>query len=98
MGRTEKQLADAVSAEVHISVRAGRDFLRRLLELVADDLVDTGRLELRGLGTFAVSDRKARRGKHPKTGKPIRIKASRFVRYRTSVRIRRRLNPKSPAK
>lgn len=98
MGRTEKELADAIADEVNISERAGREFTQKLLEAIVDDLVTTGRVELRGLGTFALSTRKARKSIHPKTGKHIKIPASRFVRFRSSVVIRRRLNPKVAAK
>ena len=91
--RTEKEIADDIAAEVDVSVRAGREFAMKFLRAVVDDLVTYGRVELRGLGTFAVSTRKARKGIHPGTGKPIKIKASKFVRFRSSLAVRRRLNP-----
>lgn len=92
MGRTQKVLADTVSDELGLSVRTGRRFLKRILEEVAHDLDYTGRIELRGLGTFAVYDRPARRTRHPKTGEPILVPATKAVRYRTSARLLRQLN------
>jgi nucleoid DNA-binding protein len=94
MGRTEKELADAISEQVNISERAGREFTQKLLEAIADDLVTTGRVELRGLGIIALSTRKARTIRHPKTGKIMKIPQTRFVRFRASIDIRRRLNHK----
>ncbi len=41
-----------------------------------------GRLPLAGFGTFVVVNRKARTGRNPQTGQPIRIKASKVVRFR----------------
>jgi len=35
-----------------------------------------------GFGTFLVSKRKARRGRHPRTGNPMNIPASRVPRFR----------------
>lgn len=93
MGRTQKQLADAIARELDIPIRAGRKFVARFIDLVAEDLVTTGRVELRGLGTFATIVRPARKTTHPKTGKRIRIGASNSVRYRTSVQLKRLLNP-----
>jgi len=99
MARTEKELAAAISQDIHISERAGREFIQKLLAAIVDDLVSTGRVELRGLGTFALSERKARTARHPGTGKVIRIPKTRFVRFRASVDVRKRLNPKpTPAK
>lgn len=41
-----------------------------------------GGVSLAGFGSFTVSSRKARMGRNPKTGEPIRIKASKSVRFR----------------
>ncbi len=41
-----------------------------------------GGVSLAGFGSFAVSSRKARMGRNPKTGEQIKIKASKGVRFR----------------
>lgn len=92
MGRTEKQLADAISKELKLTIATGRGFVQRMLEMIREDLHTTGRSELRGLGTFAVQDRPARDSFHPKTGKPIHIPGSKAVRYRTSKELKELLN------
>lgn len=91
-GRTQKQLADEISKAMGLTVRQGREFVQRLLDLVQDDLVEKGRSELRGLGTFAVFTRPARETTHPVTGEPVHIPARRAVRYRTSKKLKERLN------
>ena len=48
-------------------------------------------VQLVGFGTFKVVHRKARMGVNPKTGQPIKIKASK------SVKSRRRQRPQSPS-
>lgn len=93
---TQQDLADALSSEFNLTKRVSRRYVRRLLALVADGLVEEGRLELRGLGVFAVHVRPRRRTTHPGTGQPITIPEKRAVRYRSSVTLRRRLN--SPKK
>lgn len=64
-----------------------------MLALMAEGLVEEGRLELRGLGIFAVHVRPKRRTTHPGTGQPITIPEKKAVRYRSSVALRRLLNP-----
>jgi len=86
-------MADTASKELGIPLRTGREFLELLLTMIGDDLVETGRLEMRGLGTFAVHRRPARKVKHPKTGKPILIPPRRAIRYRASAVLKERLNP-----
>jgi nucleoid DNA-binding protein len=95
MGRTQKVLADTVSRELDLPERTGRLFLRRILDLVADDLVYTGRVELRGLGILVVTNAPARKAVHPSTGKPITIPKKKVLKFRSSLAIRKRLNPSS---
>ena len=92
MGRTQKQLADQISKEMGLTVRQGREFVQRLLDLVQEDLVQEGRSELRGLGTFAVYTRPPRETTHPVTGQPVSIPERRSVRYRTSKELKASLN------
>jgi len=87
-----KVLADQISERLGIPVRIGRRFVQELLAGISDDLKGTGRMEIRGLGTFSVYRRPERRTRHPKTGEPVVIPSSLSVRYRTSARLRRRLN------
>jgi len=96
MGKTEKELADAISRKLKLSVRTGREYLRLLLSMVRDDLHDTGRSELRGLGTFAVHVRPARDTFHPKTGEPVHIPERKAVRYRASKELKELINQPPP--
>ena len=101
MGKTEKELADAISRKLKLSVRTGREYLRLLLTMVREDLRETGRSELRGLGTFAVHQRPARDTFHPKTGEPVHIPARKAIRYRASKELKDLINeppPKKPGK
>src|ERR1017187_4125715 len=92
MGRTEKQLADAISKELKLTILMGRAYMTRLLELIREDLHTSGRSELRGLGTFAVHNRPARDTVHPKTGKPVHIPARKAIRYRASKDVKDLIN------
>ncbi|MDQ7827309.1 MAG: HU family DNA-binding protein [Candidatus Eremiobacteraeota bacterium] len=98
MGRTQTVLADTVSKELNIPLKYGRAFIDRFLALVADDIVYTGEVKLRGLGTFRVVTRAPLSTTHPQTGAPVHIPRKKVLKLRTSVVIRRRLNPREPAK
>ena len=96
MGKTEKELADAISRKLKLSVRTGREDLRLLLSMVREDLQETGRSELRGLGTFAVHQRPARDTFHPKTGEPVHIPERKAIRYRASKELKDLINQPPP--
>lgn len=97
MGRTQRELAEQVATELGISKRLGRRFLQRVLDLVAEDIVDVGRIELRGLGTFQVNVRAKRKTTHPVTGKPVIVPEHKGILYRSSAGLRRALNPPKQA-
>ena len=97
MGRYQRVIADTVAKELELPLRTGRKFLERVIELVADDLVNTGRIELRGLGTFRLQLRKGRQTVHPVTRNPVVIADKKMVVYRSSLALRRRLVATPPA-
>ncbi len=40
-------------------------------------------------GTFSVSKRKARKGRNPQTGEPIRIRASKVLKFKPAANLRK---------
>lgn len=94
MGHTQKALADKISKELGLPLQIGRRFLQRTLDLIADDIVYTGESKFRGLGTFSVFTYPPKETTHPITGEPIYIPKKKVAKFRSSVVIRRRLNPK----
>ena len=94
MGRNRKQLSDHIAKEIGLTLRQGQEFLNRLLDLVREDLLLTGRCELRGLGTFAVYSRPGRKTSHPVSGEAVKIPARRAIRFRTSKKLKEVINAK----
>lgn len=94
MGHTKRTIADIVSKELGLPLRLGRKFLDRAFDIIIDDIVYTSRIELRGLGSFTVTTVPPHNITHPITGNPIYIPKKKIVRFKTSITLRRRLNPK----
>lgn len=47
-----------------------------------------GKVTLVGFGTFSKSKRKARKGRNPQTGEPIKIKAATVVRFKAGKALK----------
>ena len=45
-------------------------------------------VQLVGFGTFSITERKARKGVNPQTGKPIQIAASKTVKFKPSAHLK----------
>ena len=48
-----------------------------------------GRYAIGTLGTFSITRRAARRGRNPRTGEPIRIRASKSLRFRPASNLKK---------
>ena len=48
-----------------------------------------GRYTIGTLGTFSIHKRSARKGRNPRTGEPIKIKASKSLRFKPAANLKR---------
>ena len=62
--------------------------LEAVLEAFKKGIKKDGLVQLVGFGTFSKTERKARKGVNPQTGKPIQIAASKTVKFKPSVQLK----------
>jgi DNA-binding protein HU-beta len=79
---TKEQLVDQIAKEAKISKRQAGRVLKAFFASVTDALQKGQRVSFSGFGTFAVSQRQARAGRHPRTGGRITIPAARVPKFR----------------
>lgn len=87
------EMLEEIMAETGIDRLQINIFYNGLLETIRTALVKDGECRLPGLGVLIAKFRKARDGRHPMTGKKIRIHRKRTVRFRTYKVLARWLNP-----
>jgi integration host factor subunit beta len=63
-----------------------------LLYNIANTLAKSGRIELRGFGSFATKRRAARLSRNPRTGEVVAVQAKTFVSFRAGKDLNKRLN------
>ncbi|RDC61246.1 Integration host factor subunit beta [Alteripontixanthobacter maritimus] len=59
---------------------------------IANRLAEGGRVELRGFGAFSTRERKARKGRNPRTGEAVDVPAKRVPYFKPGKDMRERLN------
>ncbi len=79
---TKAELITAVAGEAQIRKVDAEKAINSMIRIVSQTLKKKGRLALAGFGTFAVAQRKAREGRNPQTGKPIKIPATKVVKFK----------------
>ncbi len=56
--------------------------------VIAKELKKTQKFSIPGFGSFHVSKRAARMGRNPRTGEPIKIRASKGVRFKAGAKLK----------
>ena len=85
-------LIEKIAKEGKCSKVAASKMIDSLTSNVTKSLKKGERVTLVGFGTFAPSKRKARTGRNPQTGEPIKIKAKKAVRFRAGKQLEALLN------
>ncbi|MEI6071454.1 MAG: HU family DNA-binding protein [Verrucomicrobiae bacterium] len=75
------ELVTAVQKTLGSSKADAERALNAVISGIKLGIKKTKNVQLIGFGTFKVSNRKARKGVNPKTGQPIKIKASKGVKF-----------------
>lgn len=78
----KEQLIDKLAGDSKITKVAARAVLASFIEAVKKTVKKGDRLGLVGFGTFSSGKRKARTGRNPQTGKPIKIAAKKTVKFK----------------
>ena len=90
MNKTE--LIASIAAKSQLSKKDAGEALRAFEESVKEELVKGGKVQLVGFGTFDVTDRAAREGRNPQTGKPMPIPASKAPRFKAGKSLKDAVN------
>ena len=89
---TKAELIDAMATKIDLPKATAE----RAVNLIFDDIVSAlkanDKVNISGFGTFAVSARKARTGRNPKTGESIQIAASKSAKFKAGKTLKDSLN------
>jgi DNA-binding protein HU-beta len=86
---TKAELVEKAAKEAGISKVAAAAALNSFMSNVTRALKKKdGKVTLVGFGTFSKVRRKARKGRNPQTGAPIKIKATNVVKFRAGKKLK----------
>ena len=79
MNKTE--LVAAVAEQADISKKDAEKVLKAFVDVVTEEMKKGEKVQLVGFGTFEVSERAAREGRNPQTGKTMKIEACKAPKF-----------------
>ncbi len=86
---TKAELIEQAAQDAKISKVAAGAALNSFINNVTTALKKKdGKVTLVGFGTFSKARRKARKGRNPQTGAPIKIKARNVVKFRPGKKLK----------
>ena len=87
-GMTKTQLVRTMAEKLEINNKQAATFLETLADVAIKETKKTGVFVIPGLGRLVKAERKARMGRNPQTGEPIKIKAKTVVKFRVAKAVK----------
>ncbi len=94
---SKAEIVDVVAKTADITKAAAATAINCALDTIAAHISKGGKVTLVGFGTFSQKSRKARTGRNPQTGEPIKIAASKSMSFKAS-KAAKAAKPKAKAK
>ena len=90
MNKTE--LIAAIAEQAEISKKDAEKALKAFVDVVTEQLKEGEKVQLVGFGTFEVSERAAREGRSPQTGKTMKIAACKAPKFKAGKALKDAVN------
>ncbi|MCB8823157.1 HU family DNA-binding protein [Microvirga rosea] len=81
---TLRHIAEQISTTFEVPKRQANEMLTHVVEQITKSLKKGDKIRLSGLGILQVRKRAARMGRNPRTGEPVKIKASKKIAFRAA--------------
>ena len=89
---TKAELIAKMAKDAKITKAAAGRALDSAVDGITKALKKGDKVTLVGFGTFSISRRKAREGRNPQTGKPIKIKARKVAKFKAGSALSKAVN------
>lgn len=86
------ELIDAIANDCNLSKADAKSALEAIINNTSGALKKGSKVALIGFGTWSVSERAARTGRNPQTGKEIKIAAKKVVKFKAGAALSASVN------
>lgn len=90
MNKTE--FISAIAEKAELSKKDAEKALKAFTDVVEEELKKGEKIQLVGFGTFEVSERAAREGRNPQTGKTMKIEACKAPKFKAGKALKDAIN------
>ncbi|MEI6153203.1 MAG: HU family DNA-binding protein [Deltaproteobacteria bacterium] len=95
---TKAEIVAKVAEDVKVTKKVAEGAFQTIIGCIEGALKKGEKTTIVGFGTFSVSDRKARKGRNPQTGKEIKIAAKKVPKFTAGTALKAVVSGKAIAK
>jgi len=88
----KSELIQVLSEKSDITPELARSVVETMIDLMKQQLMDGGRIEIRGFGSFEMREYKAYKGRNPRTGESVSVKPKRTPFFKCGKDLKDMLN------
>lgn len=88
----KSELIESLSLEKDLTYKRAEEIVNMMFDSMTEELIDGGRIEIRGFGSFVIKDYKSYVGRNPKTGEAIQVKTKKLPFFKVGKELRERVD------
>ncbi|MHB8828205.1 MAG: HU family DNA-binding protein [Syntrophales bacterium] len=88
----KSELIEALSQKEELTEKLAMDVVNLVFDGFSDELAKSGRIEIRGFGSFVVREYDAYTGRNPKTGKSIKVSPKKLPFFKVGKELKERVD------
>ncbi len=88
----KSELITALSEKSQITPELARNVIETMIDMMKQQLMDGGRVEIRGFGVFEMREYGAYKGRNPRTGEIVDVKPKRTPFFKCGRNLKDMLN------
>ena len=83
------EIIDQVAKEAHLTRKAAKEAIESVFTIIKESLDKGDKVVVSGFGTFLLRERKARKGRNPKTGSTMPLPAMKTIGFIASKNLKK---------
>ena len=88
----KSELIGLLADRLKLPIKTSETAVNTVFDSISGSLEDGHRVELRGFGSFGLKERRARKGRNPRTGGSVVVDAKRVMFFRAGKELRERVD------
>ena len=88
----KSQLVEALAKAENLTIKTAEDVVNTFFREMEQSLVNGGRVEIRGFGSFKIKQYDSYNGRNPKTGKVIKVESKKLPFFKVGRGLKEKVD------